>query len=131
MKVYEKKILITKDFIDENAHVSNVMYVKWMNDVSIEHALKAGDTMEYQKQNSYMWVSKSHHIDYMYSAYEGDEVHIKTWTEPYKKTASIRRYEFTNQKGVLLCKAQTIFVCLNISTLRPIKIPEETSRFYL
>ncbi len=131
MNIYTKKILVGKDAIDENEHVNNVMYVHWMNEVVIEHSASVGDTIKYQRENSYMWVSKTHTIDYIYSAYEGDTIYLKTWAEAYKKTASIRKYEFTNQNGTLLAKAQTVFVCLNPDTLRPIKIPEETLRFYI
>ncbi len=129
MKLYNKNISIDEKAIDLNRHVNNVKYVEWMNDVVLEHSSKVGDTIEYQKEHGYMWVAKSHHIDYISSSYEGDELVLKTWVEEYKKTASIRHYEFIKEDKVIV-KAQTVFVCLNLQTLRPIKIPEDTVKFY-
>ncbi len=130
MKVFEQNILITNKEIDENEHVNNVMYVQWMNDIAIAHSSNVGDTVAYQRKNNYMWVAKSHTIDYIRSAYEGDTVSIKTWASEYKKTATLREYEFYNQKNELLAKAKTVYVFLNFSTLRPTKIPEEVASLY-
>ncbi len=130
MKEFNHKIIVTKDTIDENNHVNNVIYVKWMQDVANMHSLAVGDTLDMQKQNSYIWVAKSHNIEYIRSAYEGDEVHIKTWVEEYKKSACLRHYEFSNQKNEILTKAQTIYVYLDATSLRPKKIPQDLANRY-
>lgn len=130
MNIFNQTITITKEAIDINLHVNNVMYIQWMQDVAMAHSQEVGDTFEVQKQRSFMWVVKSHSIEYLHSAYEGEDIHVKTWCEKYKKSASIRGYEFTNKKGQILARAKTIYVCLNSLTLRPMKIPEDIDSLY-
>ncbi len=131
MNVYTHDFIVQKDAIDFNGHVNNTMYVKWMQDIAELHSTTVGDTIEFQKEQNIMWVIKSHNIEYFYPAYENDKIFIKTWVEKYKKSASVRKYEFVNEKDDILVKAQTIFVCLNPSTLRPSKIPEDIEKLYL
>ncbi len=131
MKEFFHTTKVSDKHIDENKHLNNVVYVQWMQDVAVLHSSSVGDTLEYQEKNSYMWVARHHEIDYLRSAYLGDEVNIKTWVVPYKKTSSLREYEFYNSKDELLAKAKTIWVCLNPTSLRPVKIPEEILNLYL
>lgn len=130
MNSYSYKIVVTKDDIDINLHVNNIMYVKWMQEAAMEHSKAVGDTFEVQSERGYMWVIKSHNIEYFHPAYENDEIEITTYTKKYRKSASFRIYNFTNQKGETLAKAKSIFVCLNSSSLRPIKIPEDIDSLY-
>ncbi len=130
MNIFTYDFIVQKGAIDFNAHVNNTMYVKWMQDVAQMHSSTVGDTQEIQKEQGFMWIIKSHNIEYFHPAYENDKIFIKTWSEKYKKSASIRKYEFTNENGDILVKAQTLFVCLNASTLRPIKIPENIEKLY-
>ncbi len=130
MNTYHYDFIVQNDAIDFNKHVNNTIYVKWMQDISRLHSTKVGDTLEFQKKQNIMWVIKSHNIEYFTPAYEEDKIYIKTWVENYKKSASIRKYEFSNQNGDILVKAETIFVCLNLSNLRPTKIPEEIKSLY-
>lgn len=130
MNKFSQDILITKEAIDINSHVNNVMYVKWMQDIAVAHSQAVGDTFEAQKEKGYMWVVRTHSIDYLHQAYENETIHLHTWTERYKKTVSKRKYEFTNKNGDILARAETIFACLNAETFRPIRIPEELHALY-
>lgn len=131
MNLYLYKILVSKDAIDLNLHVNNAQYVQWMQDAAMNHSNTVGDTLEVQQNLGFMWVVKSHNIEYLHPAYEGEKLHVKTLVKPYKKSASLREYEFYNEKKQLLVKANTIYVCLNTSTLRPMKIPENIAKLYL
>ncbi len=64
-------------------------------------------------------------------SYEKDIIHVRTWTEVYKKSASLRKYEFFNQNQELLAKAETVYVCIDATSLRPVKIPENVLSFYM
>ncbi|MBS9778772.1 MAG: acyl-CoA thioesterase [Campylobacteraceae bacterium] len=131
MKEYIYSFDVNKDAIDENLHVNNVMYVQWMQDAAVSHSKSVGDTLEIQQKYNFMWVAKSHHIEYIRPSYEKDTIQVRTWTEVYKKSASLRKYEFTNQNQELLAKAETVYVCIDAKTLRPIKIPENILSLYL
>lgn len=131
MTYFSEDIIVGKNAIDANSHVNNVMYVQWMQDIALSHSKKIGDTTKKQKQEGYMWVAKSHTIEYIAQAYENECLHVKTWVERYKRSACLRKYEFFNAKQTLLVHAETIYVCMNATTLRPMKIPENIYALYV
>ncbi len=126
--IYE--VVVLDDAIDFNLHVNNTMYVKWMQEAAFAHSDAVGDTDKLKKELGFMWVVKSHSIEYFHPAYNKEKLHVKTWVQSYKKSASIREYEFLNEKKAILARARSVFVCLNSSTLRPMKIPENVLRLY-
>lgn len=131
MKYFSQNILVSKDAIDVNNHVNNVMYIQWMQDIAISHSEFVGDTLKVQEERGYMWVVKTHTINYMASAYEDETLQVKTWVEHYKKSACLRRYEFYNQEQTLLARSETIYVCVDIKNFRPKKIPEDIYELYV
>ena len=57
---YTKTIIIPESAIDENGHVNNVTYVKWMQDTAVEHYASIGG-IEAQGPNA-TWVVREHKV---------------------------------------------------------------------
>ena len=118
--VFTLKITVSLEDIDTLHHVNNLVYVKWMDKIAIEHyAFLTKDNPLPQ----YVWVVTRHEIDYKDQATLGDKITVKTWVGETKGITSIRFMEF--YKGdLLLVKAKTTWVMLDSKTFKPVRIRE-------
>lgn len=126
MNKYEKIIKVTKNDIDELNHVNNVVYLKWINVVSMEHwYLLSNDTIN----SKYIWVASRHEIDYLKPAFLDEEIVIKTYIATLKGVKSIRRVEIYRENQ-LLAKSETTWVLLDAKTQKLTRIPIEISKLF-
>ena len=89
--VFTLKITVSSKDIDTLKHVNNLIYVKWMDKIAIEHyAFLTKDNPLPQ----YVWVVTRHEIDYLKQATLGDKITVKTWVGETKGITSIRFMNF-------------------------------------
>jgi acyl-CoA thioester hydrolase len=124
MNVFTKNIKVTSDDIDFNGHVNNLRYLEWMINSAMEHSRKEGFDEEYYKNNNGTWVAKSHYIEYKKPAFENDELVLKTWIEEIKHVIAKRVYEIYKNEE-LIAKGKSEWVFVDLSTMRPKRIPKE------
>lgn len=118
--VFILKRIVESSEIDTLNHVNNVVYVKWMEQVAVEH------WAELTKDNplpNYIWVVTRHEIDYFKQALLGDEITIKTWVGTTHGFKSERHIEFYKNDS-LLVKVKTIWAMLEAKTFKPTRIAE-------
>jgi acyl-CoA thioester hydrolase len=118
--IFELKIKVTAEHIDKLNHVNNVVYVKWMDWVAVEH-------WEFLTKNNplpeHIWVVLKHEIDYLKQAILGDDITVKTWVGETRGFKSERLMAF--YKGSeLLVKAKTVWGMLNSKNFKPTRIRE-------
>ncbi|MBS3742456.1 MAG: acyl-CoA thioesterase, partial [Candidatus Cloacimonetes bacterium] len=93
---------VSQEELDQNGHVNNVEYVKWMQDIAIRHSNSCGGTKAAIEAGA-IWVVRSHKIDYLQPAFAGDQIIATTWVKSFKRVQSRRFYEFTRkQDGITL-----------------------------
>jgi acyl-CoA thioester hydrolase len=120
------KIDISPDAIDENRHVNNREYLKWMQDAAVAHSAAVGWPMERYAESGASWVVRSHHIEYLRPAFERDTLHIHTWVEGMEATSSVRRYLIWRERDrAPVARAETLWVFVDQNTGRPRAIPDE------
>lgn len=118
--VFTLKITVSSKDIDTLKHVNNLIYVKWMDKIAIEHyAFLTKDNPLPQ----YVWVVTRHEIDYLKQATLGDKITVKTWVGETKGITSIRFMNFYKD-NLLLVKAKTVWLMLDSKTLKPTRIRE-------
>lgn len=127
--IYSKTFFIPQSAIDENGHVNNVSYVQWMQDIAVEHYSSVGG-VEAQGYDA-TWVVREHRIEYLLSAYSGEEIEVKTWVENIRRVRSLRKYEFIRKSdSKVLVKGETDWVFIDTKTGRPLPIPEKVSQVF-
>jgi len=121
MKTYEYSLLVTKEDIDALNHVNNVVYLKWINKVSILH----WNSLSNEEINKkYIWVASRHEIDYLKPAFLDEKITIKTWIDTLEGVKSIRKVEIY-RKEILLAKSKTTWILLDAKTQKIARIPKE------
>ena len=113
--------------IDEFDHVNNAVYVQWMEECAWQHSIDLGlGFAEYAALDRGMAVLR-HEIDYLASAYEGEDLQMATWIAHSNQRIRMDRYFQLVRvaDGVTLLRAKTTFVCIELSSGRPKRMPPE------
>jgi len=127
---YSKTFIIPKDSIDENGHVNNVAYVQWMQDIAVEHYEAIGGISPMQEVGG-MWVVREHRVEYLFPAFENEEIEIRTWVENVRRVRSLREYEFARKSdNKILVKGETDWVFVDAKTGAPKAVPEEVIKVF-
>lgn len=115
------------DSIDLMGHANNVEYLRWLERIAWDHSNVLGlDWACYQRLDRAM-VAHRTELDYLAAAFEGDELLIATWiVENDGKLSITRHYQLLRPKdGKTLLRGRTRWVCVEISTGRPKRMPPE------
>jgi acyl-CoA thioester hydrolase len=109
--------------IDEQNHVNNTVYLRWVQEVATAHWRAVAST---DAQESIRWVVLRHEIDYKAPAYLGDDVVLRTWVGKatrlkFERFTEIRR----RSDGQILSTARTLWCPVNAQTGRPVRLPPE------
>ena len=107
--------------IDEQGHVNNVAYVRWIQDVAVAHWLAV--TTE-ETREKYTWMLTRHEVDYKKQTFESDEVTATTWVGEAKRITCERFTEITRGDD-LLCRARSIWCLIDRETSRPTRITSD------
>jgi len=77
-------------------------------------------------------VVKTAHIDYLVAARDKDKLIMSTWIACKNNRLSLERaYQLTRvDDGVTLLRGRTLFVCVELSTGKPRRMPEEFTSGY-
>jgi acyl-CoA thioester hydrolase len=120
---FELSIAVREPDIDDMAHVNNVVYLRWVQEVALAH-WRANATPAMQDELA--WVATRHELDYVRAAVLGDQVVARTWIG----VVDSRRFErFTEivraSDGVVLLRARTLWLLVNRATGKVTRISPE------
>jgi acyl-CoA thioester hydrolase len=128
--VYSYEFVIPGSAVDENGHVNNVMYVQWMQDAAVRHYEAIGGTGPTQAIGA-TWVVRSHLVEYLRPAFEGERIKVQTWVVNLRRARSLRRYRFirvTDEVG--LVRGETDWVFVDANSGAPRAIPAEVAGLF-
>lgn len=129
---YLLEVRVTKDDTDVLGHTNNVSYLRWLELAGWAHSRALGlDWPEYQRLKRAM-VVRRHELDYLAPSFEGDAIRIGTWlTANDGKLSLWRRYQVVRvADAATLLRGRTHFVCADLDTGKPRRMPEEFLRGY-
>jgi acyl-CoA thioester hydrolase len=120
---YEITMSVIPEDIDEQNHVNNTVYLRWVQEVATAHWRAVASA---QAQEGIGWVVLRHEIDYKFPACPGDDVVLRTWVGKatrltFERFTEIRR----SNDGQLLSKARTLWCPISAQTGRPVRVPAE------
>jgi acyl-CoA thioester hydrolase len=129
--VFEYRHLVRPDEADELGHVSNLIYLKWMQSAAFGHSAAQGWGMEQYRAVNAGWVVRSHEIEYLRPAFPGDEIVVRTWIADMKKMTSLRRYQILRpQDEVRLAIAATNWAFIDFGSHRLKRVLPEVAQSF-
>ena len=144
--IFEYFVKVTDADVDELGHVNNAVFVRWMQEAAVAHSSAQGWTIERYRAINAVWIAKSHTIEYMRPAFEGQTLVVRTWVSGFRKVMSWRRYRFLlaepsnpsssearSLSGSLpldaeesrIAEAETKWAFVDMTKLRPLRVPTE------
>ena len=124
--IFEYHVSVTDAAIDEQGHVNNVEYVRWMQEAAIAHSAAQGWPAQRYLETGAGWVVRSDWIEYLQAAFTGDEVVVYTWVSNFRKIRSLRKYKIVRrQDQTVLAVAETDWAFIGLSHRVPRRLPPE------
>ena len=117
---------VKADDIDEQGHVNNVAYLRWVQNVAVAHWL---DATSAEQREKYTWVVTRHEIDYKKPAFENEEITAATWVGK-GKFATCERFTEITRGDILLAKAHSTWCLIDRETSRPARITSELKELF-
>ena len=123
---------VNPEDIDGLNHTNNTVYVKWCEQVAWAHSVYLGlDLDAYRTLDRAMAIT---HAEYSYlcASHQGQEILLATWIVEWDKKLSMKRhFQIVRvEDGVTLLRGCVQFVCIELSTGRPRRMPQEFVRGY-
>ena len=121
--IFEMTVQVLSTDIDEQGHVNNTVYLRWIQDVATAHWKSLASA---QSQAAIGWIVLRHEIDYKLPASFGDEIVLRTWVGQasrlkFERFTEVRR-KIDNQ---LLSQARTLWVPIDVRTGKPTRVSAE------
>ena len=104
---FEMTLSVMPGDIDEQNHVNNTVYLRWVQEVATAHWEAIASS---EAQEGIGWVVLRHEIDYKTPACLGDDIVLRTWVGKatrltFERFTEIRR----SSDGQLLSSARTLW----------------------
>jgi acyl-CoA thioester hydrolase len=132
--IFEMNVSVLPSDIDEQKHVNNTVYLRWVQEVAIAHWKSLASA---EAQELIGWVVLRHEIDYKTAASLGDEILLRTWVGEasrlkFERLTEVRRKTRPRETGYggqvdneLLARARTLWVPIDSKTGKPTRVSAE------
>jgi len=121
------EILVSEEDTDELGHANNVVYVRWLEDISWAHVKSLGMTWALHEETGKAMAITRTEIDYLASANPGDRLIMGTWLTGFDgRFRSARQFQLVRPAdGKTLVRAVSTHACVDLKTQRPSRAPKE------
>ena len=120
---FEMTVPILPGDIDEQNHVNNTVYLRWVQDVATAHWRAIASA---EAQAAIGWVVVRHEIDYKAPATLNDQILLRTWVGKASRLTFERFTEIRRTSDrMLFSQARTLWCPINTQTGRPMRVSAE------
>lgn len=129
---YIHRLQVDRSAIDSYQHVNNAMYIRWLDDCARAHSFALGIDCDQAVEFGLGMAVRDIRATYLAAAFEGDEILVGTWiVHSDRKLRLTREFQILRAAdGKTLVRAEIDYVCININTGRPAKMPNEFKELY-
>ena len=126
-------VSVTSDRVDGYGHVSNFHFVQWMTDCAFAHSAAKGLPEESCMAMARGMAVRDIKVELLGSAYDGDKLQVANWiSKSDGKLRATRQFQIVNiENGRTLVRAEVDFICTNLKTGRPVKMPPIFAEKYI
>ncbi|HEX6859809.1 MAG TPA: acyl-CoA thioesterase [Caulobacteraceae bacterium] len=119
-QVFSRAFTPTPADIDENGHVNNVVYLRWVQDIATAHWRSRAPAEE---QARWAWVAVRHEIDYRRPILPGETAHARTWLGERKGPRYDRFVRIDGPGGEVACQTRSEWVLIDAASRKPARVP--------
>lgn len=119
-------ITVRPEDTDRLGHANNVVYVRWLEEVSWQHIDSLGMTWALHEETGMAMAITRTELDYLASANAGDELVLGTWLTDWDgRFRSARQFQLIRPAdGKTLLRALSTHACVDMKSQRPARAPK-------
>ena len=106
---------------DENGHVNNVVYLRWVQEMAIAHW---SSRVPADQRALWAWVVLRHEIDYRRPLLPGEIATARTWVGERSGPRFIRYVRIDGPDGQVCAQAHSDWCLIDAATRRPTRVPD-------
>lgn len=127
---FRQTITVSPEDTDRLGHANNVVYLRWLEEVSWAHIDSLGMTWALHEETGKAMAITRTEIDYLASANAGDLLELGTWLTDFDgRFRSARQFQLIRQSdGKTLMRALSSHACVDMKSQRPSRMPAEFKR---
>lgn len=123
---YVLSVTVKPSDIDEFAHVNNLVYVKWVQDVAVAHSTALGLGYPQYLARQQGFIVRRHEVDYLRPVLLGELIEVETRITHVGPASSTRQTEIRRADGAeLVARALTGWAYVDLARGRPVRIPDD------
>ncbi len=120
-------VTVAAEDIDGLQHTNNTVYIRWCEQAAWSHSASLGlDLASYQRLDRAMAMTHCTY-EYLQASREGDQLLVSTWITEWDRRLTMRRQLqiIRMSDGATLLRGEMRFACIELSTGKPRRLPEE------
>jgi acyl-CoA thioester hydrolase len=122
--IFVAELRVRDEDIDMLGHASNIVFIRWIQDVAVAHAESLGFDLATFRRLGGVFVIVRHEVDYLRPALRGDAVEARTWISSAMAAKCVRETELVRDRGgACLARARTTWGFVDVERGRPMRIP--------
>lgn len=123
--VFLHRLVAAESDIDELGHVSNIVYLRWIQDAATAQSEAVGWNFDRYKALGSVFVVRKHEITYYTSVMAGDAVTCRTWVDGWRGASSPRCTVIVRDKDeAKVAACTTLWALIDIESGRPRRLPQ-------
>ncbi|MEC7815083.1 MAG: acyl-CoA thioesterase [Pseudomonadota bacterium] len=119
-------IRVQPEDTDRLGHANNVVYIRWLEEVSWAHIESLGMTWALHEETGKAMAITRTEVDYLLSANAGDELVLGTWLTDWDgRFRSARQFQLIRvADGKTLLRGLSTHACVDMKSQRPSRAPK-------
>ncbi len=120
------QLTASADDVDQNGHINNIAYLRWVQDAAFSHSRAAGFDLDRYRQLGGVFVVRKHELHYLQPTFAGDLLEAWTWVERWRAASCIRKTKIVRpQDRVTVAEATTLWALVDSEQGRPMRVPQQ------
>ena len=120
------EISVQAEDTDRLGHANNVVYIRWLEEVSWAHIESLGMTWALHEETGKAMAITHTDVDYLMSANAGDQLVLGTWLTDWDgRFRSARQFQLIRRAdGKTLLRGMSTHACVDMKSQRPARAPK-------
>jgi acyl-CoA thioester hydrolase len=124
-RTHSTQIIVAQSDIDDAGHASNLVYLRWVQEVTRAHSIAAGwDFEAYRQRLGVVCLVRRHEIDYLQPVFCGNRLELRTWVVSATAAKVKRATEIRTTDGTIAARAMSTWCCVDAVTGAATVIPD-------
>lgn len=128
--MFEYNTVVSYSKTDRNKQVPAYEILNYMQDCTTFHSETLGVGLQYMESIGKAWLLLAYHIEKNKPLVMGQKITVGTTPVDFQKVFGERQFYIKDENGDYLVKANSIWILMDMSDRKPIRIREEDTKMY-